>query len=236
MVENYDLPKRKREPFNKEVLQVIKKDIQKPYMERSIQPQAIRAFKNFRKYWKYAKENYNIKPLYSEVKVYSTHAIGKELGKNSLIEPYAGTVDLLAIIEENETKYVAFIDWKSGKYYDEEKYPLQLSAYREAVLEMNELGKLPLPDLPFYPYNICVLLGDIKPEIHKTKPNFAGWVKKWLNYKKPSKTCDKKSCYFCGDIIRCDLISNAKKSKIFKRLGYLPKNPHIIMMREKEIF
>lgn len=234
LVENLGLPKRQRETFSKKELKIILKDLRKPLLDRVIQPQVKRAFTNFLKYWKQTRELYDIKPLYVEQKVYSQFAVGEVLGDKK-IYPYAGTVDLLATIKVNGERQIAWIDWKSGAYYREEDYPLQLSAYRRATLEMVRLKKIHLPKLPLYPFNICVLLGGSQVEEHKSKQNFEGWVNRYIKYQKPKKECDGKNCVFCQDIIRCPFISNTRKSKIFKRLGYIPKNPHIILQREKNI-
>lgn len=230
----YHIPRRDRKPMKKEELRIIREDLEKPFSERKIYPEVKRCFVNFLKYWDWAKKTYDIQPLYVEQKVYSFKALKRVLGLK-YYAPYAGTMDLLPSIKIKGKRYLATLDWKSSKMYDNENFPLQTSAYREATLEMIKVGKIRLPDLPFWKKNICVILGGTNAMEYQSDHNFKGWAEKWKNHKNPKKQCDKKSCYFCGDIIRCDLISSIKKAKILSRPGYLPKNHLKIFMKDVKV-
>lgn len=68
---------------------------------------------------------------------FKPHVDAHEFAVFSLNYGYAGTIDFLGTAELAESRRVVLTDWKtSGKIWDE--YKLQISAYYEALLEMND--------------------------------------------------------------------------------------------------
>lgn len=211
-----NMPVRERKSMDRKILEIIKQDLDKPPTKRILEHQVNRCFVNFLKYWTFRKKEYNIRPLYIETRLYC--------------EKYAGTCDLIAVITVNNKDYIALFDWKSAEEF-QTKYQFQLSAYQHLAEIMVKSNNFVLPKLPFYYKHFIVLCGGLQPAEYIVEHNISGFFDYYNRYLNPIKDkCSEygRSCYYCQDIIRCEIISSYKKGEIYKRAGYLPENPHLL--------
>lgn len=199
------IPRRIRDPRRAEDLEVIKVDLQKSFDEQVMKYEIHRCWINFLKFWKKAKIAYEIEVLYCEKKVWS------------IIHKYAGTCDLICTMRLHGKRWIVFVDWKSGKFW-EYKYKWQLSGYRGAAEEMAQRGDIILPKLDFWDRTLCVLLGDISPQEMWSPYDLKGFLNCLRIYKNPQNIPKQTQCVFCGDRYRC---KHAKDYNIV--LEYIPK-------------